>query len=227
VAKWYEQRMTARAVCLDVMGTLFDLSAPRRRLEALGAPAAALEAWFGRLLHTAAVVTLIDDYRPFPELAKPVLESVLAQLDLDPDGAAHVLGALAELDPYPDAGPALERLASAGVQLVALTNGTAQNTRKLLARAGLERYVGQVLTTDAVGRYKPHAAVYRYAVERLAVPAAEVTLVAAHGWDVAGARAAGLGAIWVSRLEHCWPLPPPQPPTTEDLAGAADQILAG
>jgi 2-haloacid dehalogenase len=87
--------MTTRAVCLDVMGTLFDLSAPRRRLEDLGAPPAALEAWFGRLLHTAATVTLIDDYRPFPELAKPVLESVLAQLDLDPDGAAHVLDALA------------------------------------------------------------------------------------------------------------------------------------
>src|SRR3954464_7279304 len=71
--------MTTRAVCVDVMGTLFDLSAPRRRLEDLGAPPPALEAWFGRLLHTAATVTLIDDYRPFPELAKPVLESVLAQ----------------------------------------------------------------------------------------------------------------------------------------------------
>jgi hypothetical protein len=101
--------MTTRAVCLDVMGTLFDLSAPRRRLEALGAPPTALEAWFGRLLHAAAVVTLI----------------------------------------------------------------------------------------------------------------------AAHGWDVAGARAAGLGAVWVSRLERRWPLPPPEPPAAPDLIGAADQILAG
>src|SRR3954462_3117627 len=142
--------MTTRAVCVDVMGTLFDLSAPRRRLGDLGAPPATLEAWFGRLLHTGATVTLIDDYRPFPELAKPVLESVLAQLDLDPDGAAQVLDALAELDPYPDAEPAFKRLASAGSRLVALTNGTEQNTRTLLARASLERYVEQVLVTDAV-----------------------------------------------------------------------------
>ncbi len=219
--------MTTRAVCLDVMGTLFDLAAPRRQLEDLGAPPAALEAWFGRRLHTAATVTLVDDYRPFPELAKPVLESVLAQLDLDPAGAAQVLDALSELDPYPDAEPALERLASAGVQLVALTNGTEQNTRTLLARAGLERYVKRVLPTDAVGRFKPHPAVYRYAVEQLAVPAAEVTLIAAHGWDVAGARAAGLSAVWVSRLERRWPLPPPQPPTSQDLTDAAEQILAG
>jgi 2-haloacid dehalogenase len=219
--------MTTRAVCVDVMGTLFDLSAPRRRLEDLGAAPAALEAWFGRLLHTAAALTLIDDYRPFPELARPVLESVLAQLSLDPDGAADVLDALAELDPYPDAAPALERLASAGVRVVALTNGTEQNTRTLLGRAGLERHVERVVSTDAVGRFKPHPAVYRYAVDQLATPASEVTLIAAHGWDVAGARAAGLGAVWVSRLERHWPLPLPQPPTADDLTGATDQVLAG
>src|SRR3954451_22496154 len=128
--------MTTRAVCVDVMGTLFDLSAPRRRLGDLGAPPATLEAWFGPLLHTAATVTLIDDYRPFPELARPVLESVLAQLNLDHGGAAHVLDALAQLDPYPDAVPALEGLASAGVRVVPLSNGADNTTPTLHARAG-------------------------------------------------------------------------------------------
>lgn len=217
--------MTPRAICLDVMGTLFDLSAARRRLEAIGAPPATLEAWFGRLLHTAAAVTLMGDYRPFPELAKPVLESVLAQLDLDPDRAGEVLEALAELDAYPDAAVALDRLAGAGIRLVALTNGTEQNTRTLPERGRLDRYVERVIPTDAVGAYKPHPAVYRHAVEQLGLAAKDVTLVAAHGWDVAGARAAGLGAVWVSRLERRWPLPPPEPPAAAGLTGAADRIL--
>jgi 2-haloacid dehalogenase len=209
------------------MGTLFDLSAARRRLEALGAPSPALEAWFGRLLHAAAALTLIGEYRPFPALAKPVLESVLAQLELDPDGAGEVLEALAELDAYPDAAPALERLADGGVRLVALTNGTEQNTKTLLARGGLDRHVERVIPTDAVRAYKPHAAVYRHAVEQLALPGSEVTLLAAHGWDVIGAQAAGLGAIWVSRLERRWPLPLPEPPVAADLNEAVDRILAG
>jgi 2-haloacid dehalogenase len=109
-------------------------------------------------------MTLIGEYRPFPELAKPVLESVLAQQGLDLDRAGEVLEALAELDAYPDAAPALERLASAGVRLAALTNGTEQNTRTLLERAGLDAYVERIIPTDAVGAYKPHAAVYRHAV---------------------------------------------------------------
>jgi 2-haloacid dehalogenase len=219
--------MAARAVCLDVMGTLFDLSAARRRLQGLGAPAWTLEAWFGRLLHVAATVTLIGDYRPFPELARPALESVLARLDLPPDGASEVLEALAELDAYPDAAPALERLAGADIPLVALTNGTAQNTRALLERARLDRSVERVISTDAVGVYKPHPAVYAHAVEQLGLPARDVTLVAAHGWGVAGGRAAGLRVVWISRLERRWPRPPPEPPAAADLIAAADRILAG
>lgn len=218
--------MIRRAVCFDVMGTLFDLSGARRALETVGAPPAALEAWFGRLLHTAAAVTLIDDYRPFPELAKPVLESVLAQLDVDTGRAEEVLESLAQLDTYPDAAAALERLAGAGLRLVALTNGTEQNTHTLLQRGDLDGYVERVISTDAVGAYKPHPAVYRHAVEQLAVAADEVTLIAAHGWDVVGARAAGLDAVWVSRLERCWPLPPPEPPAAADLMDAADRMLA-
>jgi 2-haloacid dehalogenase len=219
--------MPPRAVCLDIMGTLFDLSVARARLDGLGAPPAALEAWFGRLLHTAAAMTLIGEYRPFPELAKPALESVLAQHGLDADRAGEVLDALAELDAFPDAAPALERLASAGVRLAALTNGTERNTRTLLERAGLDAYVERIVTTDAVGAYKPHAAVYRHAVEELGLPAGEVTLLAAHSWDVIGARAAGLGAMWVSRLERRWPLPVPEPPAAPDLVTAANRILAG
>jgi 2-haloacid dehalogenase len=84
-----------------------------------------------------------------------------------------------------------------------------------------------VIPTDAVRAYKPHASVYRHAVEQLALPAGEVTLLAAHGWDVVGARAAGLGAVWVSRLERRWPLPLPEPPAAADLLQAVDRILAG
>lgn len=220
--------MTPRAVCLDVMGTMFDLSVARRGLEKLGAPPLALEAWFGRLLHAAAAVTLTGEFRPFPELARATLRSVLAQLELDPERADDVLGLLARLEPYPDTGPALERLAASGLRLVALTNGSEQNTRTLLERSGLERHVERIVATEAVGVYKPHRAVYEHALAELGLPAADVTLIAAHGWDVIGAEAAGLDAVWVDRLERVWPLPTRAPPRqAPDLAGAVDVLLGG
>jgi phosphoglycolate phosphatase-like HAD superfamily hydrolase len=50
--------VVARAIVFDVMGTLFDLAPVRRRLSELGAPEGALEAWLGRMLHSAASLTL-------------------------------------------------------------------------------------------------------------------------------------------------------------------------
>jgi len=217
--------MPTKAVCFDVMGTLFDLSAARRRLEALGAPPLALEAWFHRALHTATSITLTGDFRPFPDLAKPALESVLAQLDIPPEGATEVLASLGELDAHPDAPGAVERLASSGLRIVALTNGTRENTRKLLAGAGMAEHFERVVATEDVGVYKPHRDVYLRAVAELDLPASEITLVAAHAWDVMGARSAGLDAIWISRLERRWPLPVPQASSAADLGEAAERIL--
>jgi len=214
-----------RAVCLDVMGTLFDLSGVGRQLEELGAPPLALQAWFGRLLHSAAAVTLTGGFHPFPELARITLRSTLAQVDLDPQRADEILGGLSTLDPHPEATAALDRLGNSELRVVALTNGSEKNTRALLERSGLDRHVDLVVATEVVRAYKPHRAVYDDAVSQLRLAPAEVTLIAAHAWDIIGARAAGLGAIWVTRLERLWPLPCPEPPQAADLEAAVDLLL--
>lgn len=84
-----------------------------------------------------------------------------------------------------------------------LTNGTEAATRKNLERNDLDL---PVLSVEEVRACKPDARVYRAALERFG---AEATLVAAHGWDVAGARAAGMRAVFVGTE---WPLPldPPE-----------------
>ena len=60
---------------------MFDLAPLRARLTRAGAPEAALEAWFGRMLHAAATLTLVGEFRLFRELASSTLGSVLEQLD--------------------------------------------------------------------------------------------------------------------------------------------------
>lgn len=203
--------MAGRAVVFDVMGTLFDLGPVRRQLRSLAAPDAALEAWFGRLLHSATSLTLAGEFRPFRELAESTLRTTFAQLELDEDGTGEVLTALGQLEPYPDAAPAFDRLEQAGARIVTLTNGGDQHTRGLLESAGLLERVEAVLTVDEVEAYKPDPRPYRYAADRLALAPEQLTLVAAHAWDVVGARAAGLDAVWVDRLERRWPFPTAEP----------------
>lgn len=192
------------AVLFDANGTLFDLAPVRLAFAQLDAPPLTLEAWFARTLHGAATVTLAGAYRPFQELAAASLRTTLAQAGLDPS-AQEPLDAMRELEPYADAEEALARVRGAGAQAFVLTNSARESTEEQLAKAGLDGYVERVLTCDDVRAFKPAAAPYG-----LAPPGS--TLVAAHGWDVVGARAAALRAVWVDRLEQEWPFPGEAPP---------------
>lgn len=70
--------MAIQAVVFDVMGTLFDLAPLRRRLSEVGAPEGALEAWFGRMLHSAASLTLVGESHPFRAIGGTTLRATLA-----------------------------------------------------------------------------------------------------------------------------------------------------
>jgi 2-haloacid dehalogenase len=217
--------MTERAVVFDVMGTMFDLSSLEQRFAAVGAPPLASQAWFARLLHHATSLTLAGEFRPFPEIAATTLRSTLARLQLDPERAGEVLAGLGQLEPHPETRTAMERLAAEGIRMITLTNGSEENTRTLLKRAGLDGYIERFLTTQEAGAYKPHPAPYRLALDALDLPADRATLIAAHAWDVVGARAVGMDAVWVSREEVLWPLPVPEARRADDLVQAAALVI--
>jgi 2-haloacid dehalogenase len=211
-----------QAVVFDVNGTLFDLRSVREAFAAIGAPPSGFEAFFQRILHEAATVTLVDAYRPFTELAAAALRTTLAQLGVEP-GREEPLQALAELDAYPEAEQALQRAREAGLSVIALTNGGVESTEQLLDRAGLRGLVEHVLSCDQVEAFKPHRAPYELALRKAGGAA---TMVAAHGWDVVGARAAGLEVVWIDREEREWPFPLPEPPRAHDLVEAVELVVA-
>lgn len=219
--------MDGRAVIFDVMGTLFDLTPVRERLTQMGAPGGALEAWFGRMLHTSAALTLVGEFHPFGEIGRTTLLTTLAQLEVDSEHADEVLQTLGQLEAYPDASQAFDLLEDVGVPAVTLTNGGREHTERLLESAGLRSRVERVLTVEEVRAYKPHAEPYLYVARTLGLPAESLTLIAAHGWDVVGARAAGLGAVWVDRLERRWPFPTDEPRSARGLVDAVELSTAG
>ena len=180
-------------VVFDAMGTLFDLAPLRDRLGA-----AATEAWFERILHSAATLTIIGDFVPFKELARTTLATTCAKLGLD----ANQKDVLAQLQRLPPADGAREALERAGHAFV-LTNGGREGGEALLEHAGLAHLVQRVFGVDEVQAYKPDPRPYRLVLDTVG----EATLVAAHAWDVAGAARAGMRAGWVDRDERVWPFP--------------------
>lgn len=215
-----------RVVIFDVLGTLFSLEAVRARLSELGAPPATLEGWFERTLHGALTLTTVGEFRPFREVARAALQTTLAQLDLEVSRTEEILAGLGEVELHEDAAPALDRLAREDARIVALTNGGAQQTEEILSQARLLDRFERVVSVSEVEAYKPDRRPYQYVVKELGIAADQGTLIAAHAWDVVGARAAGLDAIWVERLERRWPLPLPEPRSAASLLDAVETLLS-
>jgi 2-haloacid dehalogenase len=110
--------------------------------------------------------------------------------------------------------------------VVALTNSVASVAESQLANAGLRPLFDAVMSADSVGHLKPAREPYAAVAEAYGVEIAEVRLVAAHWWDVAGAMRAGCRAAFVARptmpLSPAWPRPDIVEP---DIAGVVRRIV--
>ena len=160
--------------------------------------------------------------RPFGDHLRAAIELVVAQEELDPGEIEAAAGSARRLPARPGALAALTRLAEAGHHLVALTNSGADVGRATLDACGLLERIDDVLGVDAVGRFKPHPAVYRYALDQLGERPEEVILLATHPWDLAGAARAEMRTAWVRHRARTWPSVFPRPTfqaaTLADLA---------
>jgi 2-haloacid dehalogenase len=190
-----------QTVAFDVVETLISLEPLRSRFVEIGLPAATLERWFTLVLRDGMALTLAGGYQPFPAVAQSALRVIGGGLLADSD-VMHVLDGFAELPAQPDAEPAMQILADAGMSIVCLSNGARETTETFLARSGLDRFVDQVISVAEVGRWKPPPEVYRYALDRIGRSAGEVALVAVHAFDCHGAHAAGLTTGWARRHER-------------------------
>lgn len=126
------------------------------------------------------------------------------------------------LELFPEVRPALESLASR-YKLVAVTNGNAR-----LERIGIDHLFHAVVSARTAGAAKPARPIFDAAVSAGGAAAHETLHVGDHPeFDVDGARAAGLVAVWLNRNGHEWPesLEPPDR-TISDLS-ELDEMLAG
>lgn len=188
-------------VALDVIETLFSSEPLVRRLVSLGLPEAVCDRFLAEVLRDAFALEVTGVFRPFPALARGALEAALSSHGLSRSKAEveQALAAFGELTPHPDVAQGLELAQSKGLRLIALTNGSIENTRRLFDKAGLSNRIERVVSIEEVRHWKPHVEVYRHAAAVVGLPADRLALVAAHGWDVHGAARAGMSTGWIER----------------------------
>ncbi len=190
-----------QVVAFDVIETLFSLDAVNARFEDAGLSPPALDLWLATGLRDAFALAASEAYAPFRDVLAAALDEVSASVGHPHTDARKesILEAITAMTPHADVEPALGLLGRAGIRVIALSNGSAAITTRLLESAGFGATFQRVLSTDGAGRSKPHPDVYRHAADSAGVEPDELMLIAAHPWDVHGAKAAGLIAGYVNR----------------------------
>lgn len=167
-------------------------------------------------------------------LHRESLDELLAELGaasarVDEATRARLVHAWHRLPAWPDAAAGLGGI-NASYVTAALSNGGFALLTHLVKGLPFDC----VVSAELAGAYKPDAAAYHTAARLLDVAPNQVLMVAAHKWDLVGARAAGLYTAFVERPREKGPRQ--QADRAEDVEAdfyakdfidLADQLLRG
>jgi 2-haloacid dehalogenase len=210
--------MPGVAACVfDAYGTLFDVHSAVARLGArVGPQAEALsQLWRSKQLEYTWLRALMGRHADFWQVTGDALDYALARTGVDPAMRAPLLQAYLALDAYPEVPEVLHRLRAGGLKTAILSNGEPRMLEAGARSAGIAGLLDAILSIEEVGIFKPHPDVYQLAVDRLGVAAGRIAFQSSNAWDVHGAAAFGLRAVWINR----------QGAPAERLPGAAEHEL--
>lgn len=212
----------------DVNETLLDLKALRPGFVEVFGSVEPMGEWFARMLHGSLVANHVGNYRPFGLIGAEALMVLALKrgIDVSPERVAEIVEGMRSLPPHPDVPDALERLRSAGFRLVTLTNGSSEAVADQLRHAGIDGFFERAFSVDAVSRFKPAPEPYLHACALSDVEVDRAMMVAAHDWDIVGARSVGMDGCFLARPGAVWGLPDPPPDlVVADLGGAVQRLV--
>lgn len=110
-----------------------------------------------------------------------------------------ILGSFRQLPAYGDVREAINLLKDHNINVIAVTNSSDEMVKEQLTHSDLIDLVDSYYSVDSVEKYKPFEDIYRYVLNEENIKANETVMVAAHDWDLFGAKKAGLHTAYIKR----------------------------
>lgn len=213
----------------DVNETLLDMTPLKKAINTLLKEQQGFRIWFGMLLHYSTVSNSINEYHSFTTIAAATLDMAATslQVTVTKEEIKATLSIIKSLQTYPDVIKGLQLLKENGFRLATLTNSPDAALLEQLKNSQLTHYFEQALSIDTISTYKPAKETYLWAAEKLAVPPTQMLMIAAHGWDIAGAAHAGLATGFITREgQAIYPLSIAPNFIATDIQAMAVQLVA-
>jgi len=220
-----------KVLFFDVNETLLDLTAMKESVgKALGNRSDLLPLWFTTMLQYSLVTTVGRKYNDFGIIGAAALQMVASNHGItisETDAREAILGPIRSLPAHPEVKAALQKLRDAGYKLVSFTNSSNKGVQTQFENAGLIEFFDARLSIEDIGKFKPDTDAYDWAARKMGVQSKECLLIAAHGWDIAGAIWANWRGAFVSRPgAQLYPLAEKPEIIAPNLTEIADKLIA-
>nr|WP_315166342.1 haloacid dehalogenase type II [uncultured Flavobacterium sp.] len=192
---------TKPVLLFDVNETLLDMTPLKNTINTLLEEPLAFKIWFGMVLHHSLVDNCTNQYHDFSTIAVAVLKMTATSLNktITEDEIKKALSVIRNLKAYPDVLKGLQLLKENSFRLATLTNSPENVLKEQLINSNLTDLFELALSIDTIKKYKPDPKTYEWAATKLDQKPQNIIMIAAHGWDLAGAINAGLKTGFVAR----------------------------
>ncbi|TDN85230.1 2-haloacid dehalogenase [Salegentibacter sp. 24] len=193
--------MKPEIIIFDVNETLLNLIPLKEEINAALENEMGFDVWFPKLLHFSLVETVTGNFSSFSEIAAATFKmiSIKFEKEFSDTEIKNILEEIMKLPPYPDVKPGLEQLKSHDFKLIAFSNGRTDILKTQLQFAGILSYFDGIHSIEEIKKYKPHPDCYKHILKTYKVTPKKAMMVAAHPWDIMGAKSAKIQTCFLNR----------------------------
>ena len=190
----------------DVNETLLNLDGLKIKFKKYFNDENLLSEWFGSVINSAFLCTIVNEQIDFSEVGKKMLISMAEKYNqnLKNDEVIEIITTMRNLDPHNDVVESLDLLKNNKFKMIALTNSNIESAKQQLTNSKIIDYFDQVISVEEFNALKPSSKVYLEASNRMKCSISSMRMIACHAWDLIGASKSGMKVAYVQRTGQYW-----------------------
>lgn len=192
-----------KLVIFDVNETMFSLANINYLFKNFGLPPNTSDLWFSNVLKEGFACSSYGSFSTFIDIGANELKKLFFKFELKYKKTHFniLFNELSKLNIHHDVGESIKIFHKHGLKIVTLTNGSKSNTLKLIKKNNVSKYINRSFSIDEIKLWKPNKKIYLHVCNEMGFSSSDAMMIAAHAWDVSGAKNAGLKTAYITRYE--------------------------
>ena len=185
----------------DVNQTIFNLNEVKKRFKEKKINPLLVDQWFINTLKEGFASSTPEKFLSFSKIAKEELKKLIIYKKKNPQILKFLFDGFKNLKANHDIKDSFKILKKHKIKIATLTNGPKKNSINLLKKNKLIELVNYQFSIEDIKIWKPNPEPYLFVSDKLNYNPNEIIMVAAHGWDINGAKNVGMKTGYIRSYE--------------------------